>query len=155
MPGWFDLFKHLEGGTSTTQAISPLSAAKESLEPLRIESISNLIVTASLMSPVRPFQNLAYLSIGAYCHNKNGKGHYTFRLNNNSITKISMALPCFEALLEKLASRRKPASKEIDRHLKKVAQMEPWEPQVLSGCWVDREGIILAVYFSSSGDIYH
>ena len=59
-----------------------------------------------------------------------------------------------EASLEELASRTKPASKgEMDKQLKKVAQMEALEPQVVFGCWVDREGVILAVYFSYSGEV--
>jgi len=56
-----------------------------------------------------------------------------------------------QASLEELASRKKPASKEdMEKHLEKVAQMESLEPQILSGCWVDRDGIPLAVYFSWS-----
>jgi len=56
-----------------------------------------------------------------------------------------------EASLEELASRKKPASKEdMERHLEKVAQMEPRESQAVSGCWVDRDGVLLAVYFSWS-----
>jgi len=55
------------------------------------------------------------------------------------------------ALLEELASHKNPVSKEdIERHLEKVAQIEPREPQAVSGCWVDRDGILLAIYFSWS-----
>jgi len=78
------------------------------------------------------------------------------RSHRNWAFKVMEAIDIFqiEASLEELASRTKPASKgEMDKQLKKVVQMESREPQVVSGCWVDREGVILAVYFSYSGDV--
>ena len=49
-----------------------------------------------------------------------------------------------QASLKELAERPKTTTPEI---LQKVKDMKELSPQVLSGCWVDREGTVLAVYF--------
>jgi len=56
------------------------------------------------------------------------------------------SVPVFQtqASLKELAKRPKTTTPEI---LKKVQDMKGLSPQVLSACWVDREGTVLAVYF--------
>jgi len=57
------------------------------------------------------------------------------------------SIPVFQAnvTLEELAARARPIPSEIS---KKVTEMRDWDPQVLSGCWVDKNSKLLAVYFS-------
>ena len=50
-----------------------------------------------------------------------------------------------DASIKELAARNKTASQET---LDKVQEMRRWDPQLLTGCWVDRNGVMLAVYFS-------
>jgi len=65
--------------------------------------------------------------------------------------KVIESAPVFQtkASLEELAKRPKTVTPKI---LQKVQDMKDLEPQVLSGCWVDRKGTLLAVYFGR-GDI--
>jgi hypothetical protein len=55
--------------------------------------------------------------------------------------------PVFKAnvSLEELSARPKKPTPDI---LEKIEEMKAREPQVLTGCWVDSNNTLLAVYFS-------
>jgi hypothetical protein len=97
--GWLSLFKRLENSTSIAQGVTPLSKVRESLESLDIENLPGLIINASFIFPVRAFQNLACLNVETYCHDKHGVGRCTFKLNDDDVAELAMALPRLESLL--------------------------------------------------------
>jgi hypothetical protein len=53
------------------------------------------------------------------------------------------------ATLQDLSSRPLRPSKSVLAQLKKV---EDKEPQIISGRWIDKDGVTLAVYFTYSKD---
>jgi hypothetical protein len=86
--------------------MTPLSKAKTLLKSLNVENLSGSIIDASFTSSIQIFRNLVHLSVGDLCHDINGKGQCIFKLNNDNITELAMALsqlvylrlgcPCFE-----------------------------------------------------------
>jgi len=103
--GWLSLFERLEGRASTMQGVTPLFRMKESLESLNIETIFGPMTNSLFASPIQIFRNLTYLNVEVYCH-EDGRGQCTFKLNDDHVTKLAMALsqldylqlghPCFE-----------------------------------------------------------
>jgi hypothetical protein len=94
----FPCLKSLEGANSTTQGATPLSEVKKSLKTLRIENPTGLI-DVSFTSPIQMFRNLVNLAAEVYCHDGNGEGQCNFKLDNNQVTRLAMALPQLEFLL--------------------------------------------------------
>ena len=97
--GWLPLLGRLEYGAPTTQGVTPLSKAKESLEVLNIEEIPGININASSLSTIQCFRNLVYLYVKVYCHDGDNRGQCTFKLNNNNVTELAMALTQLESLL--------------------------------------------------------
>ena len=91
--GWISLFGRLENSISTTQGLTPLSKMKGSLKFLNLPCST---IDASLTSPVQRFRNLVNLSVGV---DEGGEGECTFKLNNDSVTKLATSLSQLEALV--------------------------------------------------------
>jgi len=91
--GWFSLFNRLEEGVSTTQEVAPLSKVKQSLKVLTIKDLPGLTADTSLASPIQRFRNLTHLDVDIDCH----EGQCTFKLNNDDVTELAVALPRLES----------------------------------------------------------
>ena len=96
--GWLYLFKRLQHGVSTTKDATPLSRVKESLQTLDIDSFPDPIIDSSFASTIQMFRNLVSLNVGAHCHDENGHGQCAFKLDNDGVNKLAMALPRLESL---------------------------------------------------------
>ena len=98
--GWLSLFKRLGNRVSSTQHTTPLSRIKESLESLIIESFPDLTIDVSFASTIQTFRNLNHLNVTVHCHRpRDGGIQCAFKLNNESVTELAMALPQLESLL--------------------------------------------------------
>ena len=97
--GWLSLFERLEDGVSATQGATPLFKAKETLRVLEIEDSPVPIIDASFVSPIRRFRNLVHLNVEVCCHDEVDVGQCTFKLNNDNVTELAMALSQLEFLL--------------------------------------------------------
>jgi len=97
---WFSLFERLEHGISATQGITPLSKMKGSLEYLKVEESDPLFpnINVSFIATIKIFQNLAHLDVGAFCYER-GEGRCIFKLDNNDVVALAMALSQLESLL--------------------------------------------------------
>ena len=95
--GWFSLFERLERNVSA-QGMTPLSRLKESLKSLNVGRSLSSSVNVSLISTIRIFHNLATLDVGVRCHDKDIWGSCTFKLNNNNVAELAMALPQLDYL---------------------------------------------------------
>lgn len=94
--GWFSLFKCLEHGVSATQGATPLSRLKESLQFLNIENPPRLIIDTPFASTIQIFRNLVILGMRVNCHDDDNGDQCTFKLNNNDVTELAMALSQLE-----------------------------------------------------------
>ena len=97
--GWLQLLRRLEGGTSTTQGVTPLSKTKESLKVLDIEDTSDINIDPSFISTIQCFRNLVRLSADDWYHHEYDNGKCKFKLNNDHVTEFAMALTQLESLL--------------------------------------------------------
>jgi hypothetical protein len=98
--GWLSLLQRLEHGISATHDATPLSKVKESLKILNVEhNLSGPIIDASFASPIQTFRSLVCLNVGTRCHDVTRDGRCTFKLNNDDITELAMALSQLESLL--------------------------------------------------------
>ena len=97
--GWLSLFRRLEAGVPVTQGVTTLSKAKESLQFLDVESTLSPIIDVEFTSPIQIFHNLVSLSVEAHCHGKDGRGQCAFKLNDDDIAELAVALPQLEFLL--------------------------------------------------------
>ena len=97
--GWVSLFKRLEGSVSSTQGTMPLSRAKESLKFLNFNDFSDLIIDVPFASVIREFRNLVRLKMGVHCHNKGDNGRCAFKLNDDDVAELAVALPRLKYLL--------------------------------------------------------
>jgi len=97
--GWLSLFKRLGNCVSSTQDTTPLSRVRESLEFLTIENFPGFTIDVSLVSIIQAFRNLDHLNVGAQCHDEDGNGQCTFKLSNENVTELAIALPQLEYLL--------------------------------------------------------
>jgi hypothetical protein len=86
--GWLALFKLLEARVSAANGAMPVSRVKKSLGTLVGED-PRCPIDASFTSPIRMFRNLVHLDIRARC---NGGFGCAFRLNDNNIAELAMAL---------------------------------------------------------------
>jgi len=96
--GWLPLLRRLEDGASTAQYVTPLSKAKEFLKVLGIQDISGINIGASFVSTIRFFRNLVRLCVEVYCHDEDDRGQCIFKLNNDNVTELAMALTQLESL---------------------------------------------------------
>ena len=96
--GWFPLLRRLEDGASTTQGVTPLSKAKESLTVLNVMDMSGINIDPSFISTIQCFRNLVDLDLMASCYDGIGD-QCIFKLNNDNITELAMALTQLEFLL--------------------------------------------------------
>ena len=98
-PGWLSLFKRLEHGVCATQGMAPLSKMKGSLKRLAVRDHPGVIIDPSFSSPIQLFRNLAFLNVDVNCIGGGGEGRCTFKLNDDNVTELAMALPQLESLL--------------------------------------------------------
>jgi len=90
---WFSLFEHLEGPAT------PLSRVKELLKSLRINLNSpSPIIDVRFASPIRMFRNLVSLNVEIFCNDTNSDNRCVFKLNDDDVTKLAMALPQLQSL---------------------------------------------------------
>ena len=93
--GWLSLFKRLEDRVSVTQGTTPLYRVKESLKSLSVDVPSTTpIIDISLTSPIQMFRNLVTLDVVVGC----GQGQCAFKLNNDDVTNLALALFQLERL---------------------------------------------------------
>ena len=97
--GWLSLFQQLEDRASATQDVTPLCKVKESLTHLNVVHRSvAVVIDISLTSPIQMFRNLVSLRVRGNCY-VDGEDQCTFKLDNDSVTKLAMALPQLTHLL--------------------------------------------------------
>ena len=92
--GWLSLFQRLEDNVST-RGVTPLSKAKNSLKTLDVEDTSGLIIDVSFISPIQNLRNLVHFCV--WSHEEDDP--CTFKLNDDDVAKLAMALPQLETLL--------------------------------------------------------
>lgn len=92
--GWPSLFQRLNDGTPTMQCAVPLSKTKESLKSLTIINPLGITTDAYITSIIQIFRNLSTLNISNICR----EDPCVFRLNNEDITELAVALPRLESL---------------------------------------------------------
>ena len=97
--GWFSLLRGLEDGASTTQGVTPLSKAKESLTILNVEDMPGFNIDPSSVSTVHYFRNLVDLNVGVFCPDEDERGQCIFKLNSDNVTELAMALTQVESLI--------------------------------------------------------
>jgi len=88
--GWLSLLELLGG------CVAPLSKVKESLRSLRLPSPT---IDAPFASLIQTFRNLANLNIDRSCYPRGGEGQCIFKLNNDHVTELAVALPRLELLV--------------------------------------------------------
>ena len=93
------LLRCLEGGASTTRGVTPLSKAKESLKVLNIEDMFGINIDPSFVSTIQCFRNLVDLNVDVHCPSEDDEGECIFKLNDDNITELAMALTRPESLL--------------------------------------------------------
>ena len=90
---WISLFRRLASGVPCVEGATPLSKTRESLETLNVMEFPNPIIDFSFVSPIQIFHNLACLNVLANCHDRDRDGPCSFKLNDDDVTKLAMALP--------------------------------------------------------------
>lgn len=96
---WFSLFERLEDHILAVQGVTPLSRMKQLLTSLDIKECPNSIIDARLASPIQMFHNLVFLNVEASCHDTNNDDPCVFKLNDDDVTKLTIALPQLQSLL--------------------------------------------------------
>ena len=96
--GWLSLFNRLGNCVSPTQDVTPLSRVGGSLESLHVGNFPNPIIGVSFASIIQRFRNLTYLNVNVDCYDEVHK-QCVFKMNDDSIFKLAMALPRLESLL--------------------------------------------------------
>jgi len=96
---WFSLLRRLEDGASTTQGVTPLSKAKESLKILDVRDMSGINIDPSSVSTIQYFRNLVDLRVHVFCPNEDERGQCIFKLNDDNVTELAMALTQLESLV--------------------------------------------------------
>jgi len=97
--GWFTLLRRLEDGASTTQGVTPLSKTKEFLKVLNVEDMFGVDIDPSFVSTIQCFRNLVDLHVDVRCSSGDGSDECIFKLNDDNITELAMALTQLESLL--------------------------------------------------------
>ena len=96
--GWLPLFKRLEHSVSATQGVTPLSKVKESLEFLTVENRPGTVTDVSFTSTIQIFRNLVDLNVDTFCHDGGYDYECAFKLNNDDVAELVVALPRLESL---------------------------------------------------------
>ena len=97
--GWFPLLRCLEDGASTTQGVTPLSKAKESLKILNVKDMSGIDIDPSFVSTIQCFRNLVDLRVHVFCPSGDDRGQCIFKLNDDNVTELAMVLTQLEFLV--------------------------------------------------------
>ena len=97
--GWLPPLGRLEDDAAIAQGVKPLSKAREPLEILNVQDISGINIGASSVSTIQYFRNLAHLDVESCCRDRDGRGQCIFKLNNDNVTELAMALTQLESLL--------------------------------------------------------
>ena len=92
--GWLSLLGRL---ASTSQGATRLSKTKGSLKVLQIRHIPDTLIDSSFVSPIHHFRNLVDLDMNVYCHGFSNQ--CVFKLNNDHVLELAMALTRVESLL--------------------------------------------------------
>ena len=95
--GWLQLLRRLEESAVITQGMTPLSKTKESLKVLNVEDTPGISIDAPSVSTIQYFRNLVHLNVGVYCYEE-GEDRCIFKLNNDNVTELAMALTQLEFL---------------------------------------------------------
>ena len=90
--GWFSLLRRLEDDASTTQGVTPLSKVKKFLTVLDVGDMSSFNIDPSSVSTIQRFRNLVDLNVDVHCPDEDEKGQCIFKLNNDNVTELAMAL---------------------------------------------------------------
>ena len=96
--GWLSLLRRLEDGTSSVQGRTRLFKAKESLKVLNVRYDPDITIDSSFVSPIQSFRNLVHLNVDTYCHG-GVEGRCIFKLNDDNVAELAMALTQIELLL--------------------------------------------------------
>jgi len=91
--GWLSLFQRLEDHASATRNVTQLSRMKESLVSLRVERRIGPVIDTSFASLIQMFRNLSHLNINVSCHSEDIGGRCLFKLTNDGVATLAMALP--------------------------------------------------------------
>ena len=87
---WVSLFERLGG------CVDSLSKVKESLKSLDLPIPT---IDASFVASIQPFHNLVNLRVDADCYGRGSQRGCTFKLNNDNVAELTMALSQLESLL--------------------------------------------------------
>ena len=90
--GWLPLLRRLEDGASTTQGVTPLSKAKESLKVLNVDDMFGVDIDPSFVSTIQCFRNLVDLNIDDHCPDQDDRDGCIFKLSDDNITELAMTL---------------------------------------------------------------
>ena len=98
--GWLSLFEHSKCTSSAPQHGTPPPNVKESLKSLKIKEPNSPgpTIDISLVTTIQMFRNLVCLDVWAFCHDDD-KGQCTFKLDNDEVVALVVALPQLESLL--------------------------------------------------------
>lgn len=96
--GWISLFGRLATGVSHAQGMTPLFKTRESMKCLSIINYPSPVIDASFVSPIRIFRNLGHLNVVGRCSYEDIDGQCVFKLNNDDVVKLAMALSQLEFL---------------------------------------------------------
>ena len=97
--GWFPLLRRLEDGASTTQGVTTLSKTKEFLKVLNVDDMFGVDIDPSFVSTIQCFRNLVDLNVDVRCSSGDDRGECTFKLSDDNITELAMALTQLKFLL--------------------------------------------------------
>ena len=87
---WVSLLEPLGG------CVTPLSKVKESLKFLTFPAPT---IDASFASLIQTFRNLVNLNVEVGCRDEGGEDRCIFKLNNDDVTELAMALPQLKDLI--------------------------------------------------------
>ena len=93
--GGFPSSKRLGDCVSSTQGTTPLSRVRESLESLNVGDFPDPTIDVSFASVIQTFRNLLHLNVMVNCRD----GQCIFKLNNDNVAELAMALPRLDSLL--------------------------------------------------------
>ena len=97
--GWLPLLRRLEDGASTTQGVTTLSKTKEFLKVLNVDDMFGVDIDPSFVSTIQCFRNLVDLNVDVRCSSGDDRGECTFKLSDDNITELAMALTQLKFLL--------------------------------------------------------
>jgi len=96
--GWLSLLKRLQGVVSVTRGAMPLSKLKDSLEFLYFLKLSGPTIDIFFTSTIQIFGSLVHVSVNVDCHDGDGEGQCVFKLNDDDVADLAVALPQLRCL---------------------------------------------------------